>query len=66
MSKYLSDAGERVIATFAAGMVAVIGTTGQDLTDWAVWQGGALAGALSVLKALAARYTGDRDSASLL
>jgi hypothetical protein len=66
MKTYLIDAGERVAATFAAGMLAVIGTTGQDLTNWAVWQGGALAGALSVVKALAARYTGDKDKASLL
>lgn len=66
MKTYLLDAAERVAATFAAGMLAVVGTTGQDLTDGSVWIGGALAGALSVLKALAARYTGDKDSASLL
>lgn len=66
MHKYLIDAAERVVTTFAAGMVAAIAVTGGDLTDRKVWLGGATAGALSVLKALAARATGDKDDASLV
>lgn len=62
---FIRDAAERVVTSFAAGMVAVVGAVGVDLTDGRVWLGGALAGAVSVLKCLAARNTGDPDSAGL-
>lgn len=60
------DAAERVTAVFAGGMVAVVGTAGADLTDGRVWLGGALAGALEVLRAIASRTVGERNSNSLM
>lgn len=59
------DAAERVTASFAGGMVAVVGAVGADLTDGRVWLGGALAGAVSVLRMLASRAVGERNSNSL-
>lgn len=59
------DAAERVVAVFAGGMVAVVGVAGADLTDGRVWLGGALAGALEVLRAVASRTVGERNSNSL-
>lgn len=61
--KFLRDAAERVVASFAGGMVAVVGAVGVDLTDGRVWLGGALAGAVSVLKCLAALRSGNPDTA---
>lgn len=66
MTHYTRDVLERAVASFAAGMVAVVGAVGVDLTDGRVWLGGALAGAVSVLRDLASRAIGDRDSGSLL
>lgn len=60
------DAAERVVASYAGGMVAVVGAAGADLTEAKVWIGGALAGAVSVLRLLAARAVGERNSNSLL
>lgn len=60
------DAAERVIASYAGGMVAVVGAVGADLTEARVWVGGALAGAVSVLRLLASRAVGDRNSNSLM
>lgn len=60
------DATERVTASFAGGMVAVVGAVGVDLTDGRVWLGGALAGAVSVLRMLASRTVGERNSNSLM
>ncbi len=60
-----TDAAERVIASYAGGMVAVVGAAGADLTGAKVWIGGALAGAVSVLRLLASRAVGDRNSNSL-
>lgn len=67
MTPYAKDLLERVSSTFAAGMVAAMVATGDvDLTDPKVWTGGALAGALSVLKGIAARFAHDPDTASLV
>lgn len=65
MNTYVRDLIERVVSTFAAGVVGVLGVNGVDLTDRKVWLVGALAGAFSVLKGLAARGTGDKNSAGL-
>lgn len=59
------DAAERVVASFAGGMVAVVGAVGVDLTDGRVWAGGALAGGVAVLRMLASRAVGERNSNSL-
>lgn len=53
MNEYWRDVAVRVGSTFAGGMLAVVGTAGADLMDGRVWAGGALAGALSVLRLLA-------------
>ena len=53
MTEYWRDAAVRVGSTFAGGMVAVVGVTGADLTEGRTWVGGALAGAVSVLRLLA-------------
>jgi hypothetical protein len=53
VTPYWKDVAVRVGSNFAGGMVAVVGTAGADLLDWRVWAGGALAGALSVLRLLA-------------
>lgn len=66
MSKYVLDLSERVVSSFAFGMLAVTGAVSADLTDGRVWLGGALAGAASVVKALAGRFTGDKEEASLI
>lgn len=60
-----NDALERLTASFAGGMVAVVGAVGVDLTDGRVWIGGALAGGVSVLRMLASRTVGERNSNSL-
>lgn len=66
MKTYLTDLGERVAASFLGGMVAAMGVTGDvDLTDAKTWLGGALAGAFSALKGLAAYYSGERGTAGL-
>lgn len=61
-----TDAAERVVASFAGGVVAVVTVAGMDLTDGRTWLGGALAGAVSVLRLLASRAVGDRNSNSLM
>lgn len=61
----LKDALERVVASFAGGMVAVVGAAGADLTEAKVWVGGALAGAVAVLRLAASRAVGERNSNSL-
>lgn len=66
MSEYTQDVLERAVASFAGGMLAVVGAVGADLTDSRVWLGGLIAGALAVLKSVASRGIGDRDSGSVL
>lgn len=58
----LRDALERVVASFAGGMVAVVGAAGADLSDGRTWLGGALAGGVAVLRLLASRAVGERLS----
>ncbi|MPY98543.1 MAG: hypothetical protein GEU97_11200 [Actinophytocola sp.] len=68
-AKYWRDLAERAIASTAAGAVTAIG--GDTLNVWSadyrMISGVALgAGLLAVLKGLAAKAIGDRDSAALL
>lgn len=65
---YLLDLGERVLWTFlaAAGGIAVAAGPAHWM-DVSVWKGAAMAGLVAVgtlLKGLAARYVGNRNSAS--
>lgn len=65
--KYWEDLSERIIASAAAGaLVPVLGAT-VDFWDWdwrAIVGGGLSMGFLSLLKGLAARKVGDRESAA--
>jgi hypothetical protein len=67
MTTYLKDLLERAASTFAEGVLAVVGLDAFGALD-ANWghalAAGAVGGVLSVLKALAARKVGDRESAS--
>ena len=68
MSPYFRDLLERVLSTFGAGALAVLGTNAADLTDVGLWKGAALAGAAAVitlLKGVLARGVGDSESAGL-
>ena len=68
MSKYWKDLVERVIASFAEGVLSVIGLDAVNLldVDWraALGVGGGVA-LVTLLKGLAARGTGSPDSAGL-
>lgn len=68
MSAYLRDLAERVLASFAGGVLSVTGLDAFNILhlDWkaAVGVGGGAA-LLSLLKGLAARRVGDPDSAGL-
>lgn len=66
---YFKDLVERVTATFGAGFIAalVANWTGVIPSDWKAWLlTGALAGAASVLKGLAAKFVGDPNAAAFL
>ena len=66
--EYARDLAERVLSTFTAGALAVIGTNAADLTDLSLWKAAALAGAaavVSLLKGLLAKGTGNPESAGL-
>lgn len=66
MSPYVRDLLERVLSTFLAGALAVLGTNVTDLTDISLWKGAALAGAaavVSLLKGVLAKSKGDPESA---
>lgn len=68
MTPYFRDLLERVLSTFAAGALAVLGTNAADLTDLGLWKGAALAGAaavVSLLKGVLAKAKGDPDTAGL-
>lgn len=68
MSPYFRDLLERVLSTFAAGALAILGTNVADLTDVSLWKGAALAGAaavVSLLKGVLAKTVGDSESAGL-
>jgi len=61
---YLKDLAERSVSTFvqtAAGVIIATGGFGVD-----VWKAAAVAGGLAVVKAVAARGTGNPESASLV
>lgn len=66
---YARDLAERVFSTFVAGFVAALlaNWTGAIPSDWKAWLAtGALAGVVSALKGLLAKFTGDPATASLL
>jgi hypothetical protein len=64
---YWKDLAERVVATFLQALVAAFGTSGLTGLSWLhtilIAVGAAL---LAVAKGLAARLTGDPDSASIV
>ena len=64
--RWLIDAFERVVATFAQAFLAII--VAAPILDMSTWKAAAVSGiaaAMSVLKALIAKGTGDPESASL-
>lgn len=68
MTPYFRDLAERVVSTFVAGALAVLGTNLADLTEVSLWKGAALAGAaavVSLVKGVLAKSTGDPESAGL-
>lgn len=65
MSPYLKSLIETALGWFAGGAVAVLTLPGTDLSSAAVWRAAALAGAVGVVKGVAARYVGDRDRSTL-
>ena len=64
MSPYLRSLLDVLITAFAAGAVAVL-SQGGDLTAGRTWLAAAAGGAFGLLKALAARGVGDRNSAQI-
>lgn len=67
--RFLKDATERAIATFAQAVLAVVSADGLDILNlnWEqVLSVGLLALVLSVLKSIVATQTGDSQSASLV
>lgn len=63
MRTYLISLGMTAAGWFLAGAAAVLSLPGQDLASAAVWRAAALSGALGVVKGLAARHVGSKDSA---
>lgn len=66
---YLKDLVERVGSTFVAGFLAALiaNWSGVIPSDWKAWLfTGALAGAASVVKGLAAKFVGDPNAAAFL
>lgn len=66
---YWKDLVERTVASFAGGALSALGGDAVNLwsANWKFALGlGAGAAVVSVLKGLAARFTGDRESASLV
>lgn len=70
MSKFLKDLLERAGSTAAEAALAVMAVTGFDLFNvMDLKHAGAVAiaaGVLAIMKALAAKKVGDKDSASLV
>ncbi len=66
---FLKDLAERVVASFAGGVLASLGVVDQlNLADanWSLAFGlGGGAAVVSLLKGVIAKFTGDTDSASL-
>ena len=66
---YAKDLAERIGSTFVAGFVAalVANWTGAIPSDWKAWLAtGAIAGAVSALKGVVAKLSGDPSTASVL
>lgn len=68
MKRFLKDLLERVVGTVAATAVAMIPLDmGLESVDWkTIASVSLLAGVVTGLKAVAARYKGDRDSGGLV
>jgi hypothetical protein len=67
MNTYVKDLAERVAASFTGGTAAYFAVTETlDFTDPKVWLAGAVAGAVSVVKGLAAYFAAERGTASLV
>jgi hypothetical protein len=65
---YVLDLLERVVMTFLGAAVAAVGTDAADWTNLSTLQAAGVAGAaavLALLKGLAARYIGDKESAGV-
>lgn len=63
------DLLERVVATFVAGFLGAVSLDWASITNlgWKAWLvTGAVAGGVSVVKGLAAKFIGDKDTASLV
>ncbi len=68
MNAYLKDLTERVVSSFAGGVLSVLGADAVNLlnVDWKAALGiGGGAALVSLLKGLAARRTGPTDGAGL-
>lgn len=66
--KYLKDLAERVIVTFAGGVLTAASLPELLSFDMSVWQRAAFAGGVAVMslfKGMVARYRGDPSTASL-
>jgi hypothetical protein len=68
MTKYFTDLGERMLASFAGAVLAAWGSDAVNIlhVDWSAALGlGAGAAVVSLLKGLVAKGVGDSTSASL-
>lgn len=63
--KFVKDALERALATFAQGYVAAVAVLPGDILDFNALKVAAGAAVLSIFKAVAASKFGDSESASL-
>lgn len=68
VKKYLIDLAERVIVTFAEALLGAIGATATfGEVHWGVaFSTAGLAALVSLLKCIAAKKTGDKNTASLV
>ncbi len=65
---YVLDLLERVVTTFLWAAISALGTNATDWTDLSTLQAAGVAGGaavFSLLKGLAARYIGDKESAGV-
>lgn len=65
MTPYLKSLAETALGFFLGGVAAVAAVPGADLTSWATWRAALAAGALGVLKGVASRYVGSKDTSTL-